>query len=49
VITLAADPTETNSIDNPRHVVPVTTKANIQPGSFYTLPANSITVLLLKQ
>ena len=48
-ITLAADPTETNAIDSPKHVVPVTTKANIQPGSIYTLPANSITVLVLKQ
>lgn len=47
-ITLAADPTETNAIDSPKHVVPVTTKVNIQPGSIYTLPANSITVLVLK-
>ena len=47
-ITLAADPADTNAIDKPKIVVPVTTKANIQPDGIYTLPANSITVLVLK-
>jgi alpha-N-arabinofuranosidase len=48
-ITLAADPVDTNAIDMPIKVVPVTTEVpNFQPGSIYTLPANSITVLEMK-
>jgi alpha-N-arabinofuranosidase len=48
-ITLAADPADTNAIDTPKKVVPVTTKApNIQRGGVYTLPAYSITVLKMK-
>ena len=49
-ITLAADPADTNAIDTPKKVVPVTTKVpNFQPGGIYTLPAYSITVLEMKQ
>lgn len=44
--TLAATPTETNSIDQPRRVVPVTRKVRgIQSKFTYTVAPNSITVL----
>ena len=50
VITLAADPTDTNAIDTPRKVIPVTTKVpNFQPGGIYTLPPYSITVLTMNK
>jgi alpha-N-arabinofuranosidase len=48
-ITLAAATDDTNSIDQPRKVVPVTTTlAHLQPVFTYTLPPNSIVVLKLK-
>jgi alpha-N-arabinofuranosidase len=44
--TLSASPTETNSIDQPRRVVPVTRKVRgIQSKFTYTVAPNSITVL----
>ena len=47
-ITLAAAPNETNSIDDPDKVVPVTSKVTgVKPAFTYTLPANSIIVLQL--
>jgi alpha-N-arabinofuranosidase len=50
VITLAAAPEETNSIEHPQNVVPViTTLARLQPAFSYTLPPNSIVVLKLTQ
>jgi len=49
-ITLAADPADTNAIDSPKKVVPVTTKApNVLRGGIYTLPSYSITVLQIGQ
>jgi len=49
VITLAAAPEETNSIEHPQNVVPATTTlARLQPAFSYTLPPNSIVVLKLK-
>jgi alpha-N-arabinofuranosidase len=49
VITLAAAPEDTNSIEHPRNVVPATTKlADLRPVFNYTLPPNSIVVLKLK-
>ena len=48
-ITLAGAPEDTNSIEHPRTVVPVTTMVTgIQPGLNYTLPPHSIVVLTLK-
>jgi alpha-N-arabinofuranosidase len=48
-ITLAAAPDATNSIDDPTHVVPVTSKVSgIKPDFNYTLPADSIVVLTVK-
>ena len=48
-ITLAGAPEDTNSIEHPRTVVPVTTMVTgIQPGFNYTLPPHSIVVLTLK-
>jgi len=50
VITLSAAPEETNSIEHPQNVVPVTTTlARLQPAFSYTLPPNSIVVLKLTQ
>lgn len=47
-ITLAADPAATNSIADPKRVVPVNSKVSgIQPTFTYTFPANSVTVLKL--
>jgi alpha-N-arabinofuranosidase len=47
--TLTATPDETNSINDPTKVVPVTTKVKgVKPEFSYTLPANSITVLKLE-
>ena len=44
--TLAAATDDSNSINDPAKVVPVTTKVSgIKPEFNYTLPANSITVL----
>ena len=49
-ITLAADPADTNAIDAPKKVVPLTTKvSNVKPDFTYTLPAYSISVLQLKR
>jgi len=49
VLTLAADPKATNSIDAPQAVVPVTSKVSgVTPGFVYTVPANSIVVLVLE-
>jgi alpha-L-arabinofuranosidase len=49
VITLAADPADTNSIDQPRNVVPKTTIVrNLKPAFTYTLPPHSIVILKLK-
>ncbi len=49
VITLAGSPEDTNSINRPRNVVPITTTvAGIKPQFAYTLPPNSIVVLKLK-
>jgi len=48
-ITLAGKLDDTNSINHPRNVVPVTTTVRgIKPRFAYTLPANSIVVLKLK-
>jgi alpha-L-arabinofuranosidase len=47
-ILLAADPTATNSIDDPKKVVPITTKVSgIQPTFTHTFPPHSVTVLRL--
>jgi alpha-N-arabinofuranosidase len=49
VITLAADPEDTNSLDRPGNVVPATTTLrNLQPAFSYTLPPHSIVALKLK-
>ena len=49
VITLSANPEDTNSIRRPRNVVPVTTTlSGIKPGFNYALPPNSIVVIRLK-
>ena len=49
VITLAADPEETNSIEHPRNVVPTTTTiGRLQPDFNYTLPPHSIVVLKVR-
>lgn len=46
VITLAAAPEDTNSIEHPRNVVPATTTlGRVQPVFSYTLPPHSIVVL----
>ena len=48
-ITLAGNPDDTNSITQPKKVVPVTTTvANVQPEFTYTVPAHAIVVLKLK-
>ncbi len=48
-ITLAGSPEDTNSINRPRNVVPVTTTVSqVKPQFVYTLPPNSIVVLKLK-
>ena len=48
-ITLAGSPEDTNSINRPRNVLPVTTTVSeIKPQFVYTLPPNSIVVLKLK-
>jgi alpha-L-arabinofuranosidase len=48
-LTLAANPQDTNSIDAPEHVVPVTSQvAGVKPGFTYTVPANGIVVLTLR-
>jgi alpha-N-arabinofuranosidase len=48
-ITLSgASPDESNSIDNPTHVVPITTAvADVKPTFDFTLPAYSVTILKL--
>ena len=49
VITLAAEPEDTNSIEHPRNVVPVTTTLRqVQRVFDYTLPPHSIVVLKFK-
>ena len=49
VITLAAAPEETNSLEHPRNVVPrTTTLQGLQPVFHYTLPPDSIVVLKLQ-
>ena len=46
VITLAGSPEDTNSIQHPRNVVPVTTTmSGVKPEFTYTLPPSSIVVL----
>lgn len=48
-ILLAADPKETNSIDDPKKVGPVTRRiSGIQPTFTHTFPPNSITILKLE-
>jgi len=48
-LTLAADPTATNSIDAPERVVPVTSKISGVSSNFtYTVPASGIVVLMLE-
>jgi alpha-L-arabinofuranosidase len=48
-ITLAGKADDTNSITDPKHVVPVTSSVkDVHPNFTYTLPANSIVVLKLK-
>jgi alpha-N-arabinofuranosidase len=48
-ITLTGNPEDTNSITEPRKVVPVTTTVrHLKPDFTYTLPPNSIVVLKLK-
>jgi alpha-N-arabinofuranosidase len=47
-LTLAADPQDTNSIDAPNRVVPVTSRVTgVKSGFTYTVPANGIVVLAL--
>jgi alpha-L-arabinofuranosidase len=47
-LTLAADPQDTNSIDAPERVVPVTSQVTgVKQGFTYTVPAHSIVVLRL--
>jgi alpha-L-arabinofuranosidase len=49
VITLAAEPEDTNSIEHPRTVVPTTSSIEwLQPAFNYTLPPHSIVVLNLR-
>jgi alpha-L-arabinofuranosidase len=49
VITLSANPEDTNSIRRPRNVVPVTTMLRgVKPGFTYTLPPTSIVVIRLE-
>jgi len=49
VITLAAGPEETNSIDHPRNVVPKTTSiSGVAPQFTYTLPPHSVVVMKIK-
>jgi alpha-N-arabinofuranosidase len=49
VITLAAGPDDTNSVEHPRNVVPATkTLGRLQPVFSYTLPPHSMVVLKLK-
>ena len=49
VVTLAADPKATNSIDAPQAVAPVTSKVSgVKPGFVHELPANSIVVVVLE-
>ncbi len=49
VVTLAGDPDETNSINDPVHLVPVTTKrAGVTTAFAHTFAPHSITVLELK-
>jgi alpha-L-arabinofuranosidase len=49
VITLSGSPEDTNSINRPRNVLPVTTTlSGVKPGMDYTLPPQSIVVLKLK-
>jgi endo-1,4-beta-xylanase len=46
---LAADPNDTNSMDEPEKIVPKTVRVSgIRPSFTYTFPPNSITVLKLK-
>jgi alpha-N-arabinofuranosidase len=48
-ITLAGKPEDTNSITEPKKVVPITTTVRqIKPDFIYTMPPNSIVVLKLK-
>jgi alpha-N-arabinofuranosidase len=48
-ITLAGKPEDSNSITQPRNVVPVTTKVQkVKPRFTHTLPPNGIVVLKLK-
>ena len=48
-ITLAGNPEDTNSINHPRNIVPVTTTVRgVKPTFAYSLPPNSIVVLKLK-
>jgi alpha-N-arabinofuranosidase len=48
-ITLSGNPGETNSLEHPRTVVPVTTTVrHVRPQFAYTLPPDSIVVLKLK-
>jgi len=48
-LTLAAEPDATNSIDEPRKVVPVSSQVSgVRPTFTYSAPANSITVLGIK-
>jgi alpha-N-arabinofuranosidase len=49
VITLSANPEDTNSIRRPRNVVPVTTTlTGVKPGFTFTMPPYSVVVLKLK-
>jgi alpha-N-arabinofuranosidase len=49
VLTLAADPKATNSIDAPQAVAPITSKVSgVKPGFAYNVPANSIVVMVLE-
>jgi alpha-N-arabinofuranosidase len=49
VITLAAEPEDTNSIEHPRRVVPTTTTVkSLRPVFNYTLPPHSIVVLKVR-
>ncbi len=49
VITLSANPEDTNSIRRPKNVVPVTTTLDgVKPGFTYTIPPYSVVVLKLK-
>ena len=47
-ITLAAEPEDTNSITEPKKVVPIATTVPLRPAFTYRMPPHSIVILKLK-